>query len=249
MTLWRLELLRLIRTRRAVVLAGVYVFFGFVGPLTARYLSAIVDRFGGGDLTVIVPDPIPADGIAQFASSAQQIGLLVAVVVAAGSVTLDAVPEMSIFLRTRVSSAARLVVPRYIVSVSAVAVAYVLGVAIAWYETAVLLGGLPAAGMILGTLAGVLYLAFAVAVAAAFGGRFASVLGTVAATLLVLLVLPIVGIVESVGRWIPSHLVGAQVALVNDGSAGDYLGAAIITIVSVVVLLTAAARWSQSREL
>ena len=45
MSLWRLEWLRLVRSRRLVALAGVYVFFGFVGPLTARYLGEIVERF------------------------------------------------------------------------------------------------------------------------------------------------------------------------------------------------------------
>jgi len=249
MNLWRLELLRLVRTRRAVALAAVYVFFGFVGPLTARYLVEIIDRFGGDQMTVIVPEAVPADGIAQFISNAQQIGLLVAVVVAAGALTLDALPEMSIFLRTRVSSAGRLVIPRYVVSAASTAAAFVLGAAIAWYETAVLIGGLPVGGMLLGTLLGILYLAFAVAVVAALGSRLGGVLGTVAATLVVLLVLPIAGIADAVGRWLPSHLVGAQVDLVKGGSAGDYLGAAFVTILAIAVLLTAAVRWAESREL
>lgn len=249
MTLWRLELLRLIRTRRALVLGAVFAFFGLVGPLTARYLAEIIDRFGGDEMTVIVPDAVPADGIVQFASSAQQIGLLVAVVVAAGALTLNAVPEMSVFLRTRVPSAARLVVPRYLVSAAAVAVAYVLGVGIAWYETRVLLGGLPAGGMLLGTLLGILYLAFAVAVAAALGSRLSGVLGTVLATLLVLLVLPIIGIADAVGRWLPSHLVGAQVDLIKDGAAGDYLAATLVTLGATALLLAAAIRGAKSREL
>jgi ABC-2 type transport system permease protein len=249
MTLWRLELLRLIRTRRALVLGAVFAFFGMVGPLTARYLGEIIDRFGGDQMTVIVPEAVPADGIAQFAANAQQIGLLVAVVVAAGALTLDAVPEMSIFLRTRVPSAARLVLPRYTVAATAVTAAYVLGVGIAWYESWVLLGGLPVIGMLLGTLFGILYLAFAVAVAAALGSRLGGVLGTVLATLLVLLVLPIIGIADTIGRWLPSHLVGAQVDLVKDGSAGDYLGATAVTIAATALLLAAAIRGAGSREL
>jgi ABC-2 type transport system permease protein len=249
MTLWRLELLRLVRTRRAVALGAVFAFFGFLGPLTARYLGEIIDRFGSGDLTVIVPDPVPADGIEQFASSAFQIGLLVAVVVAAGALALDAIPEMSIFLRTRVRSAARLVVPRYVVTTVAAAAAYLVGVGIAWYETVVLLGAPHVGGMLGGTLLGMLYLAFAVAVAAAVGSRLGGVVGTVGATLLILLALPIVGIADAAGRWLPSHLVGAQVALVRDGRFGDYLGAAGVTLVLIAGLLVAAVRSAERREL
>lgn len=40
MNLWRLEWLRLTRTRRLVAIVGVYLFFGLTGPLTARYLGA-----------------------------------------------------------------------------------------------------------------------------------------------------------------------------------------------------------------
>ena len=47
MTLLRLEWLRLVRTRRLLALTGVYLFFGIAGPLTARYLGEIVERFGG----------------------------------------------------------------------------------------------------------------------------------------------------------------------------------------------------------
>ena len=63
MTLLRLEWLRLVRTRRLISLVGIYLFFGFLGPLTARYLGDIIDRFGSGEMTVIVPDPAPADRV------------------------------------------------------------------------------------------------------------------------------------------------------------------------------------------
>ena len=186
MGLWRLEWLRLTRTRRHLALGGVFAFFGLVGPLTARYLPQIIDRFGG-EIEVIVPDPVPADGIAQFSANAIQIGLLVAVVVAAAALTLDALPEMAVFLRTRVGSAARLLTPRVAVVGAAVAGAYLLGVALAWYETAILLGPVPAGGLLMGALLGVLYLAFAVAVVAATGTRTSGVLGTVLVSLVVLL--------------------------------------------------------------
>ena len=48
MNLWRLEWLRLVRTKRWIALVGIYVFFGLLGPLSARYMGEIVERFGGG---------------------------------------------------------------------------------------------------------------------------------------------------------------------------------------------------------
>jgi ABC-2 type transport system permease protein len=246
--LWRLEWLRLIRTRRAAALLAVYVFFGFLGPVTARYLGDILDRFGG-DITVIVPEPTPIDGIAQFAANAQQIGLLVVVAVAAGALTVHALPEMAAFLRTRVSSTTSLILPRYVVSTAAAIAAAVIGTAVAWYETAVLIGGLPVAAMLLGLALAAVYLAFAVALVALFASRIGGVLGTVAATLLTLLTLPIIGLVGTAGRWLPSHLLGAQVDLLSGTGVAEYMPSLLITIALIPVLILLAIRWTGRQEL
>lgn len=248
MTLWRLEWLRLVRTRRLLALLGVYVFFGLLGPVTARYLGEIMERFGG-DVEITFPDPVPPDGIAQFVSNVTQIGLLVAVAVAAGALVVNSLPEMAIFLRTRVRPARRIVIPRYVVMTGAVVGAYTVGLGFAWYETAVLLGALPVGGMLLGLLFHALYLAFVVAVVAAVGSRSRSVVGTVGLSVVVLLVLPLVGVVDAIGQWLPSHLVGAQLGLLADSSTGDYLLSAAVTIAAIAGLLLLSFRKAETREL
>ncbi len=251
MNLWRLEWLRLVRTRRWVALVAVYVFFGFLGPFTARYLGEILDRVGG-DLegaTIILPEPEPIDGLAQFSANAAQIGLLVAIVVAAGALTLDARSEMAVFLRTRATDVRQLLWPRFAVSAAAVAGAFVLGSAIAWYETAVLLGALPMGAVIAGIAYGVVYLVFVVAVVAAAAGRTASVLGTVLTSVVVLLLLPIIGIVDAVGDWLPSHLVGALTAIPDGSGAGGYLRATAVACAGSLGAWLLAVRWTAAREL
>ena len=248
MSLWRLEWLRLLRTRRWLVLGGVYLFFGFLGPLTARYMGEILERFGG-EIQVTVPDPVPADGMVQFSANAQQIGLLVVVVVAARALALDAVPEMSVFLRTRVRRVASLLAPRYLVATAAAAAAFVLGTLAAWYETAVLLGGLSAGAVLMGILYGIVYLAFAIAVVAAAAARTRGVLGAVVITLIALLGLPLPGLLGTLEEWLPSYLLGAQVDLVLDGTAGEFLRATVVSLAATGGLLVLAARWSRRREL
>jgi ABC-2 type transport system permease protein len=248
MTLWRLEWLRLTRTRRLVALLGVYVLFGFVGPLSARYLPEIIDRFGG-DITVVVPEPVPADGISQYVSNASQIALLVAVAVVAGATTLHALPQMAVFLRTRVQSGMRLVLPRAAVTGAAVVSAYALGALIAWYETVVLLGALPVGGMLAGIAFGIVYLTFAVAVTSAAGAMLGSVLATTGASVLVLIVMPLVALVEPIGSFLPSHLVGAIVDLARQGAPTEYLPAATISLAASALLMVLAVRRAGSRQL
>lgn len=251
MTLWKLELLRLFRTRRWLALAGVYVFFGFLGPLTARYLSEILDRVGGNLEGVVIelPDPEPVDGLTQYVANASQLGLLVAVIVAAGALTLDAKPEMGIFLRTRVERMETILRPRFVVSAAATVAAFAAGALAAWYESVVLMGALPALDVIAGIVYGSLYLVFVVAVVAAAAGRARTVLATVLTSIVVMLILPIFGVVEEIGRWLPSHLVGALDGIPAGDPATDYLGAAAVAVGAGVVALWLAVRWAAAREM
>jgi ABC-2 type transport system permease protein len=156
---------------------------------------------------------------------------------------------MSIFLRTRLRSASALLLPRIAMAAAAVGGSYLAGTAIAWYETAVLIGGVTVGGMIAGALLGIVYLGFVVTVVAAVGARLRSVLGTVGTTVVLLLIMPIVALVRSIGHWMPSHLVGAQVDLITGGDLTDYLPAAGVTVVAGAALVAAAILGVRRREL
>jgi ABC-2 type transport system permease protein len=251
MTLWRLELLRLVRTRRVVALVGVYVLFGLIGPLGARYLSEILD-LAGGDLegaTIVLPDPVPADGMVQYVSNASQIGTLVAVVVAAGALAFDAIPEMGVFLRTRVPSIVAILTPRLVVVAAATVVAFTLGALMAWYETWALIGPLPAGSVLAGIGFGALFLLFVVALVAAFAGWARSVLGTVMASVVVLLLMPLLGVIDALGEWLPTHLAGALGELPAGAAARDYVPATVVTLLLTVGLVRLAVVGAGRREL
>jgi ABC-2 type transport system permease protein len=249
MTLWRLEVARLWRTHRWLIVVGVYAFFGAIGPVTARYFDAILDRFGGGVEVAATPDPTPGAAIGQFLGNASQLGLLAVVVVAAGALAVDARPEFAAFLRTRQSQQWRLLLPRYVVSTAVAAAALAAGTAIAWVLTWTLIGPPPAGPLLVGTLYGVLFLAFAVAVVAAVAGYTRSQATTVFAGLIVLLAFPIVSIIGTLAPWLPSELVGAAAAMVEGAPAGDYVRAALVTAVATVAVLAVALRRFSLREL
>lgn len=245
---WSLEWYRLVRTRRLLALLGVYVFFGFVGPLATAYLDELVAAAGGG-ITVVAPDPTPRAAVEQFTSSASQIGLLVAIVVAAGALCIDARPEIGVFFRTRVPSAIQLLTPRYVVATLAVIGAFVLGVLATWYETAVLIGAPDTVGMVVGTVLGALYLAFAVAVVALAASVTRSVVTTAAISVIVLLALPIVAIFDAIAPFLPSTLVGALPDLAGGGEAGAYARSAATTLIATAGVLALAVARTGRREL
>jgi ABC-2 type transport system permease protein len=249
MTLWRLERARVWRTRSWLIVAGVYAFFGALGPITARYMEQILTRFGGGVEIVATPPASPANAIGQFLGNAGQLGLLAVVVVAAGALSVDARPELAAFLRTKVPSAARLLLPRYATSAGLAAASLVLGTVIAWVLTVALIGTPPVGALLVGTLYGMLFLGFAVAVVAALAGFTRSQATTVFAALAVLLAFPLVGIVDAVGSWLPSELLGAAAAMVEGEPASAFVRAVAVTVLATAGLLVLAVRRFAAREL
>lgn len=249
MTLWRLEILRLTRTKKWVALAGVYVAFGLMGPLSARYMKEILARFGSSDgMVITVPDPTPADGLVQFVGNASQIGTLVVVIVAAGALAFDAIPEMGVFLRTRVNPPWKILVPRLFVSFAAAAAAFLLGTGVAWYETWALLGAPSAAPVLAGAALGVVFLAFVVALTAAVAQRTRSVLATVMTSLIVLIAMPILGLAPAVTRWLPTSLANALADLPAGGTMHDYWPALAVSVAGTALLMWVAFRWAGRRE-
>jgi ABC-2 type transport system permease protein len=244
---WKLERLRLTRTPRAVALAGTYLFFGLLGPVTARYLQDIINRFQSS-VQVIVAQPTPKDGIANYIGQVSQTGLIVVIVIAAGALTFDARRGLSTFLRTRATSMWQLIAPRFTVNAAAAVTAYTLGTLAAWYETSLLLGSPPTGPMLTGLLCGSAYLIFAISVTTAAASLARSTLATIGIALAALLALPLLGTIGPLHAWLPSTLVTAPIALLGNSTLSDYLPALGITAVSTLLLLTAATSRLRHRD-
>lgn len=248
MTLWRLEVLRLLRTHRWMILFGVYTALAVLSALTARYFKEIMQRFGEG-VEFTATEPQPVDAIVQFVSNTSQIGVLAVVVVAASSLTIDAKPEQAAFLRTKVSRPAHLLVAPYTVTVAAAGAAMATGTVVVSLLTEALIGPLPFWRVVLGTVLGACYLAFAVAVVAAVAGFTRGQATTVFGALGVLLSLPIIGLFEPIQAWLPSELVAGLAAMADGAPVGDFARSLVVTAIATPALLTVAAIRFERREL
>lgn len=232
---WRVEWLRLFRTPRWIALFGVYLVFGLLGPVTAKYLADILQRVQS-EMTILVPAPQPRDGIVNYLGQVTQTGLVVVVVIAAGALAFDSRRGIAVFLRTRTSSMWRLLEPRLLVPIVAAVLAYAVGLLAAWYETALLLGPLPPGAMLAGFICQAGYLAFVVTVVAAAAAVTRGVLPTVGTALGGLILLSVAGSVSAIHRWLPSTLAGAQAELLTTATMSDFVPALVVAAVACVAL-------------
>jgi ABC-2 type transport system permease protein len=248
-TIWRLERLRLLRTLRWAGLAASYVLFGVLAPIITRYQEALFRNVGGG-VKIEVPPPTSIQAVTSYVGNASQIGLIVTVFIAAGSLAFDVRPEWAAFLRTRAPSMSSIVVPKFAVNAVAAALSFTGGAIATWVLAAVLIGPLPAGGMIAGIVLWWLYLGFAVSVVALAAGLSRSVVGAAGLTVVVLLVLPLgAEVLGAVKPWMPSTLVGSLTALADGGSVTSFLRAAAVATLTAAACLVAAVRLLARREL
>lgn len=188
-------------------------------------------------LTVTVADPTPLDGLVQFSGNASQLVVLAVVIVAAGALAIDERAELAAFLSTRVAHPRDLVIPRSLLVTAASALALTVGTVIAVALTTILFGDLPLGATAVGTVYGILYLAFAIAVVAAVAGFVRSQLAAVFVSILVLLLLPVIGIVDAVAVWLPSSLLTAVLPIAAGEPATDHLRAVAVTAIAPRPLL------------
>jgi len=243
-----MELARMFRTPRWVGLGAAYVVFGLLGPLVTRYQEALF-RSVGGEIRIEAPPPTATQAIASFVGNASQIGLIVTVFIAAGSLVFDAQPEWAAFLRTR-APIPRLLIPKVTVNSVASIVSFALAAVVAWVATAALIDPPSAAGMLVGIACWALFLGFAVALVALSAGIVRSVIGAAGITVAALLLLPLVGeVLPAVKPWLPSTLVGALSELADGGGTTAYLRAAVVAVLAVPACLAISGRLLARREI
>jgi ABC-2 type transport system permease protein len=235
MSLWRLEWLRLSRTRRLLALAAVFVVFGLGSPLLTRYLADVLASSTPGGIKIVASTPTPADGIASYQKNVQQLGAVLLAFIAAAAFRGKA----EVFLRTRITRRRDHVLPGLIVTTLAAWACYLAGLLGAWYETAVLLGGPGILAMLTTATFTMLYLAFAVALTLAIAAfTRTAVPAGFASTALLLLVLPLLSGVRTLGDYLPPDLPGSAMSLVAGTSTPtDHWRAAAVTLAATAAFV------------
>jgi ABC-2 type transport system permease protein len=244
---WRLELLRLWRTRRLVTLAATFLVLGLGVPVLTYYLPELVENAGNG-VTIIAPRQTPADAVEGFAGNAAQLGTLAVAIVVASTVAVDAHPVVAAFYRTRIHSPARLLLPRYLTVTAAGVAAFGLGTFGAWYETEALLGHVPAGALLRGFALQALWFCFAASVVALFTSVIRSVPAAVGASIAFLLALALLGNLSSASSWLPTCLSGSAADLLRHHTAGVW-HAVLLTALATIAALALAVDRVGKREL
>ncbi len=158
--LFRKEILEQWRTRRLLVLGSVFLFFGLLGPITAKLMPELV-QFAGASapgLVIQIPTPTVQDAVAQYIKNLSQILPLVVLLVAMGSLVGEKERGTLPMVLAKPVGRGAVLVAKYAGLVVTMLIALLLGAVAAYYYTQVLFGGMSLGAFVLMNLVAALYL-------------------------------------------------------------------------------------------
>jgi ABC-2 type transport system permease protein len=231
--LLRKELLEQWRTTRLPVVATVFLLVGLSSPLLARFTPEIIKAVGGDQFQIVLPTPTAADAYDQLAKNLGQFGALIAVLLAMGSVATEKERGTAALILTKPAGRGAFLVAKLVAIATTLGIATAIAAAGAWFYTLVLFEPLPVAGFV--AAAALQWLALVAYAAITFVGSTLTRSSLAAAGLGVaaFIVLGILSIVPTLGRYLPTGL-GGPARLLALGLPGvDALGPTIASVVLI----------------
>jgi ABC-2 type transport system permease protein len=240
-TLLRKELLEQWRTRRLVIVGIVFLLFGLMSPVLAKYTPEILKSVGTGmpGATITLPPASTADAVGQLAKNVGQLGILIAILLSMGSVAGEKERGTAAFLLTMPAGRAGFLLAKLVAIGTTLLVAMALATAGAWAYTTALFEPLPVGGTAaMGVVLWLALLAFA-AITFLASTVFSSQLVAGGVGFVAFVVLSIVAALPVVGEWSPM----AATAVAIDLGLGKAPTAAIPAIAGCIacILVPAAA--------
>jgi ABC-2 type transport system permease protein len=227
------------RTLRLPILVVVFLIIGFGSPVLARFTPELIRALGGDLFTIQLPPPTAADAVDQLLKNGTQFGILIAILLAMGTVATERDRGTAALVLVGPASRAAFIVAKAVVLALTLAVAVAAGTATAWLYTAILFEPPAAAGF---AAAGVLlWLELLVFAALTFLGSTLSRSALAAAGLgfALLIVLGVLSAIPAIGSVLPTGLTGTARALAVGTPAADWRPVA--TSIALIVVCVAAA--------
>lgn len=245
----RKELLEQWRTYRLLTVAAVFVVFGLLSPLTAKFMDEIFRAMPGGEEIVqILPEQTVVDAVGQYVKNLSQFGVILALLLAMGAVAREKDKGTAALILSKPMSRAAFLAAKFVALGVTFAVSLAAAAIACYYYTMLLFEPLDIPGWL--ALNGLMLLFILVYVAltllASTVTRSQALAGGLAFAAVV--VLGSIGIVPRIAELLPSRLLdwGAGLLFGMDTSSWTALG---VSVGIIAIALTTAWAIFERQEL
>jgi ABC-2 type transport system permease protein len=133
------ELMEMIRTPKLMIITAVFVFFAIIGPLSAKYMSELLEMFAS-DIQITFPEPTHMQSWEQFYSNITSISMIVFLILMTGTVASEKAKGSVYLVLTKNVTRTSFVLCKIIAGFLLFTGMYVLSILIGWYYTSILFG-------------------------------------------------------------------------------------------------------------
>lgn len=234
------ELIESIRTYRLVIMLTVFLLFGIISPLLAKLTPELLKYLGTGDLVITLPELTAMDSWAQFFKNVGQMGMLVLVIVFAGTMANELSRGTLVNVLTKGLNRKTVILSKFSVAVVIWTLAYLLCLGVALAYTIYLWGDVELENALAGFVAPWLFGCLLIALLIFGGTLFGSFSGSLLLAGCCVIAMSLVAIMPALQKYNPIMLSGDQVALFVGARPLDDVIPAILVCASLTVLLIVA---------
>ncbi|PTH36656.1 hypothetical protein, partial [Staphylococcus capitis] len=131
----KLEIFSWLRSKRFLIIFGIFIFSGFSSPLMAYYSNDILNSFNNEGTKVVMQDPHWKDLITSYFKNASQLVMLICAYIVADSCRIGKDKSIQLYYKTRAIHAGKIFYPKLIVSLLTISLGSILGSLSALYVT------------------------------------------------------------------------------------------------------------------
>lgn len=240
------ELKEQFRTHRLLIVGGILLFFGLTTPLLLKYLPQIIE-LSGQTVPVDIPPPTAVDSLASYAGTISQIGVLIAVLIAMGSIANEIRSGAAVIILSKQITRASFVSAKLIAMSITFLISLTLAAFFCFAYTVWLIGTADALAFLELNLLLTVFLVFCLAVTVLFSSLFRSSLAAGGIAIGVIIAQGLLSTAPVIGNFLPGKLLGWGTGLFT--SSNSYWGALAVACSAIVLCVYFAQRILRSKEL
>jgi ABC-2 type transport system permease protein len=235
------------RTYRLLIIASVFLLFGITTPLMLKYLPEIL-KLSGETIQLEIPPPTAAQSLAEYAGSIGQIGVLVVVLVAMGTIATEIQRGTAVITLSKPVSYTAFVNAKFVAVSFSFLLSLVVASVVSFAYTVWLIGNASVAAFTgMNLLIGV-FLLFSLSVTLLFSSLFKSSVAAGGCALGTVVAISLLSGLPIIGDFVPGKLLTWGNNLVN-GSVDSFWGALGVTIALTVICLLLTPRMLRKKEI
>jgi ABC-2 type transport system permease protein len=246
--LFRKELIEQIKSFKLLIVGAVLLIFGLSTPLLIKFLPEIL-KMSGEQIPMQLPNFMAKDAIQSYIGNLSQIGLLVAVLIAMGSIAQERERRTVIMTLSKPAGFGAFVLAKLVALAVTFGVGLLLGAFGCYVYTVVLLGEFSLPDFVLINLLAGFYLLVCLAVTVMYSAIFRSQLAAAGLAFITLIGLALVSNLPIIGDYVPSSLMAqaTNIAMGTDGSIGTSLIGSLI-VCGAILVATMIVAWQVLRR-